>query len=669
MQIINFNMSTNKSFPHSSGNNPALTVGSSALESQGLDQQSLQLLPASAHPVLSARELLAQAVKNLAENEQKRSEMNRQQEARMRQQLEESQKEARRQYELQLAAYNNAKAQAVEHRQKYKETCVKEIARSCENPVFFQEHAVKYLVEHKQEILDHLRQDLIGGGRGVIDSDHLTAHIFNKYIFPAIASQVQFPDAKSFSADHLLADVTTVGIFLRHALTDFFDDLKRGAGTHNLSGYLRELQLSEATDLQDLGKRLQSFAKERGWDSRSFSDNRRSVTGGKILQECSRTEILSNLGYYIYEGTSSFNVTNQNIDLKNPDSLENYYQKLLQSMVPVTPAIVPQAPPPKPEQDIVQGSPKPQVPKEQETLLDAKDILPNLEGLHNLKREMEIHLIRVSLHDQADGASTPEAMSQVDRDFLSQFNERANPGNIIEEYKNLPPLFVLILALMYYRAYLWIYGKSWKGQCAEKDRSRVSRQISRSQWLKKEHTTTEGVADLYNFINYVYRIYDQGMSYIRHGSDRQKRLGRVLLEVARINADMIKEVTANLEIKIRHGDTEEFAKRLRLSTANVASLISGSPEEVMALMEAAQEGLQIGKEISEVAGSSRDQLAGFDRRLAESTAALTITAKPVGNVRVQSAGDSPSEEDTQAEAEAEAMAQEEAAAAASRNLM
>lgn len=649
-------MTNNKSFPQSGA----------ALDSQSLDQQSLQLLPTSPHPVLSARELLAQAIKNLAENEQKQTELARQQEALMRQQLEESQKEARRQYELQLAAYNKAKEEAAEHLQKYEEKCAKEIARSCENPEFFQEHAVKYLVEHKEEILDNLRRDLIGGGRSEISSDHLNAHIFNKYVFPAIAAQVKFPDAKNFAAEHLVTDGTTVGIFLRHALTDFFDDLKRGADTRNLSGYLRELQLSETTDLQDLGKRLQPFAKERGWDGRNFSDNRRSDTGGKILQECSRTEIFSNLGYYIYEGTSSFKITNQNIDLKNSDSLENYYQQLLLSMVPVTPATVPQTPPPQPEQDIAQGSPKPQAAKEQETLLDAKDILPNLKGLHNLKMEMEIHLIRVSLHDQADGASTPEAMSQVDKDFLSQFNERTNPGNIIEEYKNLPPLFVLILALMYYRAYMWIYGKSWKGQCAEKDRSRVSRQISRSQWLKKEHTTTEGVADLYNFINYVYRIYDQGMGYIRHGSDRQKRLGRVLLEVARISADMIKEVTANLETKIRHGDTEEFAKRLRLSTANVASLISGSPEEVMALMESAQEGLQIGKEIREVAGSSRDQLAGFDRRLAESTAAATRTN---GNTRVQSSAASQSEEDSQAEAEAEAIAQEEAAAAASRNLM
>lgn len=583
--------------------------------------QSLDLADRAPILGMTAKQLLNQAVKNLARRKQEHQEL-------VSQRQKQQQDKAEQQYAQAMEEYTQSVADYDDRLKKHEEEKLQEAERALAKPVTFGDFAYKYISEHRDSIIEGIRRDLIGGAVKEISSDRLTAYVVNQHIFKAVAPDITFPDASTCHFNIKEGTVagdsisTSFGRFLHSVLDDYFSDLRLIIHSdHNFFGK-PITELNRVEDLEELQQRLRELDPKQinSGPLASFRQlDKRSAVLKRVGIENTREEVFANFGYYIYDSIKHTSIECRSVSLEQSSDLEGFLDQLQRTLLAVGE---------KPEQ--LPLPEKMQIDTDQVAAntnrlpeCESQEILPTLHGLDQLKREMEVHLIRQGLQLRAAKASKKDktAVSQVDLDFFKKFCETAYPNQMhggsnghieqaVLDNRPMPNIVIIVFML------LMVQIKNFINRGYSSHTVDLPPRDNPNRKLLKEQKVTEGVEDLYNYINYVYRLLDQGRYYIWHGSDRQKKLGEILVEVARINAGLIQEMATNLEVKLRQGDTAKFAERLRISAMNVAPLLTGSSDDVMALLEAAQEGMEAAGEIEAVTGPARIQMDDFDRRLA-----------------------------------------------------
>lgn len=94
------------------------------------------------------------------------------------------------------------------------------------DPKSYAQFTVKYLLEHKDDIVRQIQHEYGETGTGTLSAQQLTRVLASDIIYPAVAPQIIFEDCDRWVPQNTFSgDRTSVGIFVRNVLNDFIADL------------------------------------------------------------------------------------------------------------------------------------------------------------------------------------------------------------------------------------------------------------------------------------------------------------------------------------------------------------------------------------------------------------------------------------------------------------
>lgn len=472
-----------------------------------------------------------------------------------------------------------------------------ELEKFTKAPTTYAQHAVSFMIARKEAIMDHIRHEILGGGKHTIRAIGLASYIMNKHVYPYAASHTKF------NTRHIPNAPYPLGIFLQTALSELISDTL----VHDYAGELKfycpkpdERRKCGKDDLSELYSVLEGKLWAKGKDVNNELSLLQVV---ETIDEMSRYDsfskpnlkALSQCGFYLFRALKHWKIVDREIDLNRPEEIEALYGEIMAALSGIG----------EPAAEF-EGSEMVKL----EEVRESTEAYEEMAKLEAVKSQLKIAFIRRGikiLGDMAVKGRSKEEITQMEKelefieksaDKIYQAEDAEEINKSIQEYKDAKSIWQTPL------------GSLFGGT--------KSRKTLEKEWNSLEVSTD--IMNLYQLLFYIHKVRMAGQILNRSGNPEVSAQGEVLIEIANIYMEDLARIAINIETKLQVGDFDagDLAKVIPglasfLHHDSISKIVasSGDLQEQMNLAAAAHDEARA---LLTVDG----QLEEFDQRLNDS---------------------------------------------------